>query len=237
MAYKFMPNLLSYGHYRGIVTEIRGTRISKYFNVLKRPVVLNQMERFFNRKLAVMRVRRTFKGFQLTRRHMQTARLFAEHKHLQAEDRLVKESFGKLKSYLYLKRCRRFALGGHAMQILAKSFSKLRKNAVKKIMARQAFQTLTRQRMRQFLDLWVSEYDKRTRGQHAESVRNFATTHQIIFAWKQYTDEMKVVNVFQSRWHAKELKQLSLYALKQNVAVRRYNQFATEQICERRQVG
>ena len=95
---------------------------------------------------------------------MHIAKLFADRKFKLAEDRLLKECFGRLKSFLYLKRCCRFALGSHAMQILAKTFSKLKSNAVKKIMIRQAYQNVTQNRQRKILDLWVIEFDKRTRG-------------------------------------------------------------------------
>jgi hypothetical protein len=177
MSHKFMPNLLTYGHYRRIVTEIRANRIHKYFQVLKKPVILNKMERFLERKRTLMRIKRTFAGLRATRSHMQAALHYADEKYVQAQDRLLKEYFGRLKSFLYLKRCRRFALGGHAIHIVAKAFSSLKKHACKSILLRQAIEVLDQQRKQKYLDLWVQEFDKSTRGQHAESVLNFATAH------------------------------------------------------------
>lgn len=48
------------------------------------------------------------------------------------------EVFEALKTYLYLKRCRKFALGGYGMMILKKAFHSLRDHSMKQAVLKSA---------------------------------------------------------------------------------------------------
>ena len=152
----------------------------------------------------------------------------------QSELKLMSLCFQGLKDNLYLGRCRKFAMGGYGLLILRKAFDGLKTNAFKSAKVKEAFKQVHLLRKKRALDVWLGEYDKRTRGQGAEYVRQFATAHQWLMAWHEYTMESKLVRAFKKKNGQRRLKMMAIRGFQQNTVMMQYQRLAMAQIQERR---
>ena len=124
-----------------------------------------------------------------------------------------------MKTYLYLRRCRKFALGGYGMLILKKAFKSMREHALKQAMLKNASRQVVRLRKKHALANWVAEFDRKTREEGAAYVVQFATAHQILTAWRNYTADEKAIKTFRKERTQRRLKAMTIRGFQQNTVV------------------
>lgn len=160
-----------------------------YFDALKRPYLLKKIQHSHRRKQALLTATKAFMALKTFTSYIRNVKNHVRQLRAEGDFRILGRVFESLKTYLYLKRCRKFALGGYGMLILKKAFQSLKFNTVKSLFLKNSYRQIIIERKKRALSKWVAEYDRKAKEDGAAYVVQFANTHQIITAWRQVTCE------------------------------------------------
>ena len=93
---------------------------------------------------------------------------------------------------------------------------------MKQKLLKVAYEESIRAKKHKYMKKWITEFDKKQRGQHAQNIMSFSLLHQVYGAWKTYTYNNRLAKSFFLSTYGLRLKFAAMQGLKRNVIINRF---------------